>query len=48
MMASADAAVATGRLILIVLEVENLDASPRFYRDVLGVPLKPVSGCIHS
>jgi lactoylglutathione lyase len=29
-----------GRLILVVLEVENLDASLHFYRDVLGVPVR--------
>jgi catechol 2,3-dioxygenase-like lactoylglutathione lyase family enzyme len=27
------------RLILLVLEVESLDASIRFYRDLLGIPL---------
>jgi lactoylglutathione lyase len=27
------------RLILLVLEVERLDASLRFYRDMLGIPL---------
>lgn len=29
------------RLILVVLEVESLDASVRFYRDRLGIPLVP-------
>ena len=29
-----------GRLILIVLEVEDLECSIRFYRDHLGIPLK--------
>lgn len=28
-----------GRLILVVLEVESLNASIRFYRDLLGIPL---------
>jgi predicted enzyme related to lactoylglutathione lyase len=27
------------RLILVVLEVESLDSSIRFYRDLLGIPL---------
>ena len=27
------------RLILLVLEVENLDASIHFYRDLMGIPL---------
>jgi catechol 2,3-dioxygenase-like lactoylglutathione lyase family enzyme len=31
--------VAETRLILLVLEVERLDASLRFYRDLLGIPL---------
>jgi lactoylglutathione lyase len=29
-----------GRLILVVLEVEDLERSIRFYRDQLGIPLK--------
>jgi catechol 2,3-dioxygenase-like lactoylglutathione lyase family enzyme len=31
--------MANNRLILVVLEVENLAASIRFYRDLLGLPL---------
>jgi catechol 2,3-dioxygenase-like lactoylglutathione lyase family enzyme len=31
--------MAGSRLILLVLEVENLDASIHFYRDLLGIPL---------
>lgn len=30
----------TGRVILLVLEVENLERSLRFYRDLIGVPLR--------
>ncbi len=30
----------TGRVILLVLEVENLARSLHFYRDLVGVPLK--------
>jgi len=29
-----------GRLILVVLEVSDLEASVAFYRDLIGVPLK--------
>lgn len=31
--------MATGRIILLVLEVANLERSLHFYRDLLGVPL---------
>ncbi len=30
----------TGRLILVVLEVEDLERSVAFYRDLIGVPLR--------
>ena len=29
-----------GRIILLVLEVEDIERSVRFYRDLLGVPLR--------
>lgn len=32
--------MSVGRLILLVLEVENLERSLHFYRDLLGVPLR--------
>ena len=32
--------MSANRLILVVLEVENLDRSVRFYREQLGIPLK--------
>jgi len=31
----------TGRVILLVLEVENLERSLHFYRDLVGIPLRP-------
>ena len=35
------ASITNSRLILLVLEVESLDASIRFYRDLLGISLVP-------